>query len=456
MENWDNYHLSNSGVSKTGELDFVPRWATTFEHLAVMGEFEDRNALTRFIKFLSSPTVGDVWLEEAINFDRITAPSPFGEGLLSCSESHYRGVNKLFFRSDSGEKVIVFQSITSVDIIFFPARHVFLAMKHPPTESLEEYYNIFEKILPYLPSKPGKFGGVLISHYFPYHFYSEAVPALERVHALGLLSNCPALYFRKGGAYFDPLVLWPDLIKCEPFEHEDLSKKDDQFFLVHGTAFDQTSLLQMTHAENAYAKVLARSVSLIREGEKKHEFKRVASAGLSIWFGVQASKRSWLGQVEGISSIINELRKEHDELVVVMDGWTSPLYPTATDEKAIAADQSIVAEIMERCPGVEWVSTVGWKSADKAAIASLIDTFVTNFGTGSLHVARLARKPGVGHINTVLDKGDHIHYRTVCLSEGFVTDRIEDASKNADAVSYDLDWKLVLREIKAIIATVGS
>jgi hypothetical protein len=462
MDIWDLYHSGRDVEFRlemaAGRFEMQPRtlsWAKDIDDLYQIGKFTDKNALRRFMEFLHNPYVGDYWLGGAVKDSKISAPSPFGEGELFCKESHYLGVNKLFFRSHCGEKVIVFQSITSVDIVCFPSRQCFIAMKHPPTKAVEDYFAKFPTFAKTLPTEitSEAFGGLIISHFFPFHFYSEAVPALERVHAKGLLAKIPAIYCRNGGAYFHPRVVWPEIPAEIGFEAGDVDQlMEGKFFLIHGTVMNQKSNDQMLHAENAYAKAVARSFDVIRGSARFDEYQRISRERPIIWFGVQATKRSWLEQVDGISSIINKLRLRYRNLFVVFDGWTSPITPRKADEEPISSDIAIVGEILRRCPGLPHILTVGWTSMEKLAVASQIDAFVTNYGTGSLHVARLMQKPGVGHINTLMDKDFHIHYQTVCLSEGVVVDHAEDIGKRADAVSYSLDWRVIYDALEEILA----
>ncbi len=459
MDIWDLYHSGQDDefreMLRSGRIEIsrkAAKWASNIDDLFRIGEFENKDALTVFIKYIEDPYVGDKWLSEVIEEGRAKAPSPFGEGSIEANTSHYMGVNKLIFLSQSGEKVIVFQSITSVDIVYFPVRGCYLPMKHPPIAALENYvaeFSVFAGSLPTHGDDVREFGGLLVSHFFPFHFYSEALPAYERIHSKGLLQKVPAVIYREGGVFVDMKAVWPAIRSFYGFSAPILA---DKFYLLHGTVLNQKSQYQMIHAENAYAKVVARSMGTIRNSTRFPDYLRVAGRYPVVWFGVQATKRSWLEQIDGIASIINDLRSEWPDLFVVFDGWTSPITPRKADDEPIASDVAIVTEILRRAPGVPHINVVGWNSMEKAAVASQIDAFVTNYSTGSLHVARLLQKPGVGHINTRLEKDAQIHYKTICLSEGYVIDNAADAGKRADGISYSLDWRIVSSEIRKILS----
>lgn len=464
---WYLYHTNNVQkiADQKGELKPPPPenrslWCNTAEEISSRGNFDKKEYVTYFFDAIKNPYIGDVWLASAIEKNEVYLPCPFTGGIASCKESFYQGINYLRFVGANNEVFFIFQSITSFDLAYFPLRNVFLVGKHPPHVDIEKYSKNFEKNIEKLiniweNSRTPKFAGIIISHFFPFHFYSEAVPALERASHNNLLEKVPAVYARKGGCFFELHHVWPEInneFHLTGPEMDTIPNSNGNFSIMLGTAMDYKDPSQAKHMRIAYAKIANVYASKFSTRALHINFSTLRNSSTPIiWIGVQATKRSWIEQVEGISEIIISTLKKYPKAGFVFDGWTSPLYERKADIEPIQLDRNILQEIFKITGPINHVSLVGAMSIDKIAIAQSIDAFITNYGTGSLHVARIARKYGIGHINTTFPKDMHVHYNTICLSEGVVEDIRSDDSTRADAISYSLDWKVIDHHLQEIL-----
>ena len=63
---------------------------------------------------------------------------------------------------------------------------------------------------------------------------------------------------------------------------------------------------------------------------------------------------------------------------------------------------------------------------EKIRVGLSVDLFVSNYTTGSLNVARICQKPGVGHMSRAMSnsRDQHIHHHTIEIDPQFVNDQI--------------------------------
>jgi hypothetical protein len=464
---WYLYHSNQVEkiITHKDTLNFLtpeqePKWCGTAKELFDRGSFHSQEYINNFFSAVADPYIGDKWIEDASENDELYLPCPFTGEKSICKESFYQGINYLRFVGKNNEVFWIFQSITSFDIAYFPLRNVFLVGKHPPHTDIEKYSKNFSKNLEsYIKiwemSKKPKFLGLIISHFFPFHFYSEAVPALERASQKGLLEKVNAIYARKGGCFFELSHIWPEIKNEYHFDGSQMDtipNANGGFSLMLGNALDYSDERQKTIMRNAYSKIATVSSARFSVDPIHRQFSEFLDKCTPIiWFGVQATKRSWIEQITGTSEIIKNTLKKYPTAGFIFDGWTSPLYERKADIEPIDADKSILYEILKLTGDINFFSLIGYKSPTKIAVAQSINAFITNYGTGSLHVARIARKHGVGHINTTFPKGMHVHYNTICLSDGFVKDIQIEPGTRADAISYSLDWRHIDLKLQQIL-----
>ena len=81
-----------------------------------------------------------------------------------------------------------------------------------------------------------------------------------------------------------------------------------------------------------------------------------------------------------------------------------------------------------------------------------VDAFVANYTTGSLNVARICARPGVGHMGQRMasSKHQHIHHHTREIDPALVQD-VSDRSAPTGYVNYSLPWEALYGALMATL-----
>lgn len=169
------------------------------------------------------------------------------------------------------------------------------------------------------------------------------------------------------------------------------------------------------------------------------------------WVGVTGQKRRWVEQEEGLVRIIRHLQQTFPSLLVIFDGWTSPLQPSAVDQAEIGHDREVVERIAAGLPAeIEWYSLVGASSEDKIRVGTGIDFYLTNWLQGSLHVDNICRKHGVGHFNTLWNYYEDLydHHHCLRIDDVWITN---EGSARPDLVSYRIDPVVVYAKLVELL-----
>ena len=224
------------------------------------------------------------------------------------------------------------------------------------------------------------------------------------------------------------------------------------------TAQENIYLLQLgfwfhTRAEDPALRPLAAAVdgplrkAALRDSELEviGALKQLERCRPLLWVGITGQKRSWVEQVEGTAALLNALQKRYSGLGVIFDGWTPPLHNTDYHRQEARNDDRVIQKIIKRLTfntrgrvGV----VAGLPLLEKTSAGLRVDAFLANYTTGSLNVARICAKPGVGHMGRRMaeSKHQHIHHHTREIS----ADLVQDVSPPGTAtgyVDYSLPWE---------------
>ncbi len=479
IELWNNFIFNKSKNITRDETkylkvlnnDLIAKYIYKNPIIAV-GKLDPINSFLGFNKeekilvksFLSLTMNGDfcaILVESILNTGICSIPNPFGEGFAICSESfHFLGSTTLRFVSPSGETFLIIQNPTATDAIYFPTRDfVFCSRVNISEYVLKiviELCHQFTDILNYtLKASDHKFGGVLASNNRPFHFYYDVCLGLYFLKTRNLINKLPAIYIYEGGEFFSIKELF-NAQSCQYIESlssfKTKSQNNGEFYINVGS--NGVDINNRKIIEELDTMILAKSEELI-DSKTADEVKMAKECYPLLWFGATVQKRSWLEQVEGGAKIITELAKLYPNIGVVFDGWTSPLNPSKGDIAETAKDQAIVDQIIQLLPQqVKTFSLVGATTVRKLAFATAIDAFIVNYSTGSINVARFAKKHGVGHLSAKMinsAKQLNIHYQTLTVPSDQVVDIPDPNNPGVDFVSYSIDPDVILNMIKEIL-----
>ncbi|MDT9179478.1 MAG: tetratricopeptide repeat protein [Limnospira sp. PMC 1238.20] len=428
---------------------------------------DERSYLEKFLDFTRDPKFCADLVESALTKGFCQIPNPFGEGYAVCRESYYdrgRGdLTLLRFISPSGESCFIMQWVKSADAIYFPQRNLCyfdcyfnLVLNNSVLKNLIR--NFINNLSYAVNSDRNKFGGITSSFSRPSHFYHDICLGLYQLHKKGLLTQVPSVFKYRLGNFFLISSLF-NFDKNREFFIENLNVLSDKCrgnheFYVHIGTYGMTSK-NRPDKEKLIEMIVSTAAELVDDATDK-EVQQARECYPLLWFGVtsQSQKRAWVEQVEGGAKIITELAKIYPNIGVVFDGWTAPLNATPYDVSEAAKDQAVVDEIRQLLPpSVKTFTVVGSTTVRKLAFATVIDVFIANKGTGSIHVDRFAKKPGVVHIANAmrLPASRQLHYNVVNVPSNQVLDIPHPTNPAFHFVSYSINPDVILNLVKEIL-----
>ena len=94
----------------------------------------------------------------------------------------------------------------------------------------------------------------------------------------------------------------------------------------------------------------------------------------------------------------------------------------------------------------------GLPMLEKIRIGMSVDLYMANYTTGSINIARICQKPGVGHMsNKMADhKAQHIHYCTKVIDQELVKDQ-SDPENRVGYMDYSLPWQAIYNQLLEIL-----
>lgn len=451
----ERYIYGKPEVAKRGNLELSINYLDLTD--------SERSYLEKFLDLTSSPEFVVDLVQSALDNGFCQIPNPFGEGYAVCRESYHIGVLTLLrFINPNRETFLAISWVNSGDLIYFPVFNLFLQNSHIKEIQLKQTIttfikNFIDNVNYTIQHKNHKFMGIISSHGRPSHFYYDICLGLYHLHKIGLLNKIPSVYKYISGNFFLISSLF-NFDKNREFEIENLGvigdncRANSEFYIhigSHGWGYknlwDKQELSEM---------IVSAALQLV-DNATAEEAKVARQCYPLLWFGVTSQKRAWVEQVERGAKIITELAKIYPNIGVVFDGWTAPLNPTPSDINEAAKDQAVVDEIMQLLPpSVKTFTVVGSTTVRKLAFATVIDVFIANKGTGSIHVDRFAKKPGVLHIsNSARSVASrlHLHYNVVNVPSNQVVDIPNSAALNVGHISYSINSDIILNLLKEIL-----
>ncbi|TVR12242.1 MAG: tetratricopeptide repeat protein [Phormidium sp. GEM2.Bin31] len=424
---------------------------------------DERSYLEKFLDLTHSPEFVVELVQSALDNGFCQIPNPFGKGYAICRESYHIGALTLLrFITPKRETFMVISQVNSGDLIYFPVFNLLLSntnhikeiqIKQTITTFIEDF---IDNINYTIQHKNNEFKGIVSSIGRPSHFYYDICLGLYHLHKIGLLNQIMSVYKYRSGNFFLISSLF-DFDENREFEIENLGVIADNCranggFYVHiGSNGWQPK--NLGDKEKLSEMITSTAVELVDDATAE-EVNQARECYPLLWFGVTVQKRAWVEQVEGGAKIITELAKIYPNIGVVFDGWTAPLTLTPRDINESAKDQAVVDEIRQLLPAsVSTFTVVGSTTVRKLAFATVIDVFIANKGTGSMHVDRFAKKPGVVHISNSFRSGasKHLHYNVVNVPSNQVIDIPHPTKPASPWDSYSINPDVILNLVKEIL-----
>lgn len=421
-----------------------------------------------FLEQLFSRELPSILVSSAVQHGCCLLLDPFNDGSSKCSESfNLTNLTILRFVTQSAEAFFIVQQTTSADLVYFPTRRLAIVLMHASFDllrnSLFELAKNFSGVLSYSQkASSNKFRGIVASFPRPHHFYYEIIHGVDLLNTSGLLSRIPEIIYGVGSDFYSFKDLYELSCTESTFDLKILGREnqDHNQFVIHiGIGYKPEYDEYLLEIDKLLVKHAVRTVST----ELQHDILAARACFPLILLGVTIEKRAWVEQVEGLVAVIKSISQAFPGAGFVFDGWTNPLTPTLSDEKQVKEHNEVVELIKNKASSeahtVKFFSVIGNSSAQKIPFSMAVDCFVTNSMTGALHVARFARKPGVGHNCSAMKKMmDQSILRPYIESvpDGKVTDvpnkDVLSTATSSEFVSYSIDPQDVIEALFNVVA----
>jgi len=392
-------------------------------------------------------------------------PSVLGQGPGQILASRLVLNWNLLLVQEGEQRFVVFQGVSSSDAVLLPGLNLLLLVCHLEAGTVRTCLAILCRTPEFFaPSQPAHFGGYLVGHSRPYHCFYDGLLALQAVQEAGELNPADALYSKEQEAFVDlgQALNLPQL-------HQRRSQDELNVLTEHeGRYLLQLGFWFHTRAEDPELRRLAAAVDgRLREAARRDSeleaigaLKQLERCWPLIWVGITGQKRRWVEQVEGTAALLNALQEHYPRLGVIFDGWTPPLASSDYHRREARNDDRVIQKIIKRLRfktrgrvGV----IAGLPLLEKVRVGLSVDAFVANYTTGSLNVARICARPGVGHMGQRMaaSKHQHLHHHTREIDPALVKD-VSDPSTPTGYVNYSLPWEALYRLLLDVLQDQGG
>jgi hypothetical protein len=361
---------------------------------------------------------------------------------------------------ERGQLILVFQGVTSSDAVLLPGLDTLLLACHIDRQRVANCMAILSRTPEFFkPNTKPRFGGYLIGHSRPYHCLYDGLLALETIRQADMLNDDDCIFSKSDEAFLDLSACLPLKQAHQQLDKEALNRhcKEQSVYLL------QLGFWFNTRAENHELRQLAAAVDqAIREAAiQKSQLNDIGAIAMLkqfqplIWVGVTGQKRCWIEQVEGSAELLNQLYQQYPKLGIIFDGWTPPLTSSDYHRSEMRNDNKIIQKIIRKLKFKtrKNISIIaGLPLLDKIRVGLEADAFLANYTSGSLAIARICGKPGVGHMGRrmMVSKHQHIHHHTREPDPQCVHD-VSDASTATGYVNYSIPWQALYNELQDIL-----
>lgn len=363
---------------------------------------------------------------------------------------------------EQGQKLIIIQGVSCCDALIIPGDERLLIVCHIDRQRVADCISVLCREPAFFKGfiQQPAFGGYLVGHSRPYHCLYDSMLGLEALRESGELDDADLLFSREGESFFRiDHCLGLQQVHHTLSSHEINARCSDQgiFLLYAGFWVKEAGVGSFNRLLADHLDQQLRSAALTHSSSPVMEsLSRLSRCKPLIWVGVTGQKRSWLEQVEGTAEILNRLAEIYPTMGVVFDGWTSPLNANDYHKTEARRDDRVISRI---CRKLRFKTKnrigvlAGLPLMDKIRVGLDVDVFLANFTTGSLNVARICAKPGVGHMSQAMmrSRGPHIHHQTLEIDSKWVVDE-QDPMKPTGYINYSIPWQAVFNQLATVLS----
>ncbi|WP_198336995.1 hypothetical protein [Psychrobacter celer] len=370
-------------------------------------------------------------IEKFLKEGRIKVNSPV-DGAISIGVASFCGYGRhyILMKAKTDHYWLIVQEQGFIDVIVTSTSIQYFSFKPVALRVLKNLPSII-KYFESLDDFSERLQGLYMFNGRPFHFFYDQLKS--------------ALYFQQN---IDQKLLanYPFYIKDSYIENEKFLKNslsvdnpNEIGLLIKSTIFPQGDIGAM---KSSWAKDAMEAMESKLNRMAPNNFNR-DKYDFVLWVGVTGQKRSWLNQLSGYENIIKNISKHFDEVLVIVDGWTSRHH----EQINIKEDEEVFLKIKEACSSyADVVSIIGKNYSTKISIGNTIDFFISNAGTGSVVPLRFCKKNGVLHSN-----GKVFAFHDKYKERGQIVNVVKsdfvqldsDNSKKFDLINYTISWKVI-------------
>ena len=457
VKQWSGYFSGK--LSELPNLDLKAVSNRALQSAKIVSISKPDDEYVAFCKLATSPefVVRLAKLRRSGRFPGITTHK---DGFILASKLVFRW--NILIVQDSNQRLFVFQGVTSCDAIYIPGLNKLIIVCHITIQDIKQCFEILVRNPEFLKiTTPRSFLGYLVGHTRPYHAHYDSLLALQNLRETGQLLPQDTLFSKSDEAFID-LGSSLDL----PQKHQRKTKNE----LNKLAETEQGYLLQLGSWFYAFCQSpddryleLASNVDLSLRQFASTNSELGCSGALDylkecqplLWVGITGQKRRWLEQISGTAHILNTLYEHYPKMGVIFDGWTPPLANSKDHQKEILKDDKVIRSIIKKLhfrKHGRFGITAGLPMLEKIRVGMSIDLFITNYTAGSINVARICKKPGVGHMSRrmMIDKDQHIHHQTRIIDPEYIQDQ-SDPNTPTGYIDYSIPWQAVYNSLVEIL-----
>lgn len=367
------------------------------------------------------------------------------------SFSHDDIYNILGF-TDGNEPFYVIQRVSSIEAFYFPKRELVISFRLPQDhfDKLFQDVDLAARDL----SAPRQFAGFIVAHHRPYHYFYDTMPAMRDID-LGWEGDhntrrALELVQLQGGDYMPVNGLFPDYLcytTSSRFLNHHTTSRGKYYFKVGYAGLrnsPQERSIEQFDRSIAFSRFV-RTLDDQRGGER---------GSLTLAFDISTEKGTWKSMEQDIPKIVQHIAEsKRSQVHVIFDGWTLPYTPSSRDMRRVKEERRLALSIARRFENVvtRVDYLVGAHPRDKLESLAGVDAFVSRYGTGSMFVSRILRRPGVVH-HSGLANYDEVHMQGGDVRVLLGAPASRSGATKVHSIPYDLYW----RDVASALLTVLS
>lgn len=362
-----------------------------------------------------------------------------------------------------GLLVCVFQYVSSADFIYFPSENIVYKICHATNNLVYHALKLLRKeLLTTSHIDQTKCGGIIVAHARPYHFFYDTALMIECILCCSDLLEDKIVFQFLSSDFIDLEKLNLPIKHSVVIDWNNLNKRaiaQNEYYIKIGLNFGHNALNKNfidlsksfdNRMMEAYRNTDINSALYDNINKKKN------LGYFILWFGITGDKRSWIEQIDAAVELCFSLSQIH-QVCLLVDGVTKSMSATEDDVQNLTKNDKVVLSklraklrLQNFNRAVSAISLIGANSEEKLKISQLVDFHVSNEGTGSFWVSRVAQKMGVLHLSQAFHTYafyQHIqHHSTI-----YPIERVKDIPNNKvaiDYISYSIPTKDFMEYVK--------